>query len=226
MKRGRKSRTEPTEREYAMAAAFKGGKTLPEIGAIYGVTRERIRQILAHRFGMDATDGGMHERARRRRIAKMAAHDEWSFKRRGCSQAQYLHLREMSKPTRAFSRQVRNAADRGIPWELKLWQWWTIWQESGHWDQRGRGNGYVMCRKGDVGPYSVDNVIIARGNVNSSEANKKSGLPLGVTHASTPGRFLAARLVAGQRLRFGTFATADAAHAAYLAADPFLRAAE
>lgn len=226
MKRGRPARTEPTDRECAMAAAYKTGKTLEEIGATHGITRERVRQILVRRFGMDAADGGNHERARRRRIVKMAAQDAWSLKERGCSQAQYLDLREMFKPTRAFSMQRKNADARGIAWELTLWQWWSIWQDSGHWDQRGRGNGYMMCRKGDVGPYSIDNVFIERGNVNSSEGSKKSDLPLGVTRAKTPGRFKAMRSVAGRKLHLGTFTAADAAHAAYLAADPFLGVAE
>lgn len=77
----------------------------------------------------------------------------------------------------AYSDQRREAKRRGLGWELNLWGWWTIWQESGKWELRGkyRGN-YVMCRKDDLGPYSRENVYIATcsHNVSSSSSRKKA----------------------------------------------------
>lgn len=49
-----------------------------------------------------------------------------------------------------------------------VWEWWTIWQMSGRWEERGRGHGYMMCRKGDVGPYALGNVVIATGDFNAA----------------------------------------------------------
>jgi hypothetical protein len=95
------------------------------------------------------------------------AMDVRSFRGSGCTADQYLMLKEMGGVLRAYQYQRNQARHRGIKWELNLWQWWTIWDLSGHWAERGQGaNSYVMCRTGDVGPYSVDNVYIATGSQN------------------------------------------------------------
>lgn len=221
-----KPRTEPTAREYAMAAAYRAGKTLAEIGRDHGgISRQRVDQILKRWFGIRASDGGGALKAERRRAGRVAAKDERALKRWGCTWAQYVMLREMKKPTRAYNQQRQNAADRGIAWELNLWQWWTIWQESGRWGQRGRGcRGYCMCRRGDVGPYAPDNVVIQRAVINSSEANNR-GLPMGVQRRKKREAFQALRQIDGRMKRLGWFDTPEAAHAAYLAADPLQVAA-
>lgn len=145
-----------------MAALYKGGKTLLEIGDEFGVTRERVRQIISKHHGMVAKNGGAMVRAKKRRIISQAKRDASALKKWGCTFSQYVMLRQMRKPTVAFTGQKRNAKTRGIGWELTLWQWWTIWQESGHWEERGRNLGqYGMCRYGDKGPYAVGNVYIA-----------------------------------------------------------------
>jgi hypothetical protein len=219
-------RKEPTDREVAMAAAYRAGKTLAEIGADHGgISRQRVDQILKRRFGIRASDGGEVLRAKHRRIARMAAKDERALKRWGCTWAQYVLLRDMRKPTGAFSRQKQNADNRGIAWELTLWQWWTVWQESGHWDQRGRGcRGYCMCRRGDAGPYALGNVFIQRATINSSEANNR-GLPMGVRKNKKRNNFEAIRRIDGKKMVLGRFETPEAAHAAYIAADPLQVAA-
>lgn len=48
-------------------------------------------------------------------------------------------------------------------------QWLEIWQRSGHLHKRGV-HGYVMARRGDKGPYSVENVDIVHCSVNSWDA--------------------------------------------------------
>lgn len=104
-----------------------------------------------------------------------AAHDKRAAVR-GCTLDQYVELRSMGKtghsPVAAFLKQRRNAAKRGIGWQLTLWEWWSIWQESAHWGDRGRQVGnFVMARHGDVGPYAVGNVSIVTTSQNLSEAN-------------------------------------------------------
>jgi hypothetical protein len=60
-----------------------------------------------------------------------------------------------------YRRHRGNATDRGIPFLLSFGQWWSVWQRSGHWCQRGRRRGqYVMARFGDQGAYEVGNVRI------------------------------------------------------------------
>jgi hypothetical protein len=71
---------------------------------------------------------------------------------------------------RKFRQQQRDAAHRGINFLLSFGQWWSIWQRSGHWDQRGIRRGqYVMARYGDQGPYAVGNVRICTTTENSKE---------------------------------------------------------
>lgn len=80
----------------------------------------------------------------------------------------------------AYWDQKRLAAKRNIGWQLTFEEWLNIWQQSGHLHERGRGIGkYCMCRYGDVGPYSVNNVFIQTNEKNSSEAHKgKPGRPM------------------------------------------------
>jgi hypothetical protein len=61
----------------------------------------------------------------------------------------------------AFTDQQRKAKHRGIEFLLTFGEWWTIWETSGKWEQRGCRKGqYVMARHGDIGPYQRDNVRI------------------------------------------------------------------
>jgi hypothetical protein len=77
--------------------------------------------------------------------------------------------------TRAFIEQKNNARTRGIGWMLTFKEWWNIWQDSGHWEQRGRTKGcWVMGRPGDVGPYAVGNVVICTIKENVAEREKHS----------------------------------------------------
>lgn len=65
-------------------------------------------------------------------------------------------------PFLKFNQQKRTAAERGIEWELTFPEWWALWEP--YFKQRGhQGHGLEMCRKGDMGPYSAENVFIASG---------------------------------------------------------------
>lgn len=154
----------------------------------------------------------------------------------GCDAAFWCHLRDIgvqmvraggskdATPLRAFGHQ-RNAAlrRRGIEWNLTLPAWWAIWNDSGHWHERGVGRGYMMCRKGDKGAYEVGNVYIGPGVENLSAAAKKSDLPIGVARMAKGGSrpYRAYCNIAGKQRHLGTFATVAEAEAAYLAARNF-----
>lgn len=197
---------------------YRAGETLEQIGQRYGVTRERVRQVIERR-GVTFKDGGAHLTAKRNRVCAAAKRDERFLAKKGCTYAQWRMLADMGKPTRAFAQQRKSADRRGIGWELTLWQWWIIWQKSGHWQERGRGQGYVMCRKGDLGPYAIGNVFIAKAIENSSnKRTKKYALPIGVTQKRYG--FAANRMIDGKKIYLGQFKTPDLAHAAYLAASP------
>jgi hypothetical protein len=59
---------------------------------------------------------------------------------------------------------------RGIPFLLTFEEWCSLWEESGHWCERGRGRGkYEMARVGDRGPYAVGNIRIVTREQNRAE---------------------------------------------------------
>jgi hypothetical protein len=209
-----------TPRTEQMAALYKSGQTLAQIGKQFNITRERVRQLIRACHGLRADSGGQHEAARVKRAKFEAKRNDRSLAVWGCNFDQYQIIRDLKKPTRAFNQQRGNAHRRGIGWDLTLWQWWSIWQQSGHWAERGRGQGYVMCRKGDNGPYSLGNVFIATARENCSERpQKKSGLPMGVRKNKLFKGYTALRCINGKRLHLGSHPTPELAYAAYLSAE-------
>lgn len=75
------------------------------------------------------------------------------------------------QPWAKFTEQKWAAKRRCIPWEITFEEWWHVWEESGKWEQRGRGTGkYVMCRRNDSGAYAPDNVYIGLYETNAREA--------------------------------------------------------
>jgi transposase len=165
--RGPKLRVDSDARENEMRSLYLNGETLQQIGEKFGVTRERVRQILTRRFGMTAISGGQSQKTRLRAKIDKDKVDARCRKAFGCSYAVYKRLlKRTDKPTYAYGQQRKNAKFRGIDWEITFYDWWKVWEQSGHWEERGRGGGYCMCRLNDTGPYAIDNVYIATGREN------------------------------------------------------------
>lgn len=120
-------------------------------------------------------------------------------------------------PCKEYRDQKRLAGLRGISWEMSLPEWWLIWDESGCYAKRGTGrHSFVMCRRRDEGPYSLDNVFIATAVENHSDVKiKRKWLPIGVTLQAS-GRYQARSWLGGKQLSLGTFDTPEEAHAEYL----------
>lgn len=211
-------------RAEAMAAMYRGGQTLQEIGVQYGVTREAVRQLLSRYTDVTACDGGATARRAAAVARRYARRDLACLQRTGMSLVQWAAFKKAHpKAVAAYRNQMGNAATRGIGWELTIRQWWMIWQASGRWDQRGRHHdGYVMCRYGDEGPYHVNNVFIARAVENIRAANSKPDrtLPIGVylRPANIYRPFVAAARIDGKHRHIGSFACPMEAHRAYLRA--------
>ena len=79
----------------------------------------------------------------------------------------------MDPAKRKWYDQRQSARRRGIEWDLPFEVWMKIWNDSGHWHQRGTKtrDQYVMSRRGDQGPYRADNVVIKTNYENIMEGN-------------------------------------------------------
>lgn len=157
---------------------YRQGETLNEIAISLCISRERVRQILRDMEVDPMTGGAAIKRFLRidTKISQKRKEEEnrekharryWNMSAFDCAQIKQVHGR---KPFVAYIQQRRNARSRAIPWEILFSEWWNLWQESGRWDDRGRGFRYVMARYGDSGPYSVENVYICTGAQNTTDS--------------------------------------------------------
>jgi hypothetical protein len=212
------------ERTEVMAAMYRDGKTLEQIGSHFGVSRERVRQII-RRAGVLVGEGGAKVRAEKRVAAKRRAVVNRAESLWGVPFELWRELRAAGV-IRAFEQQRQAAKIRAVDWQLTFAEWYAIWQTSGKLHLRGRGIGkYVMARTGDEGPYAVGNVQIQLSTQNNRDAVKKWA---GKTKAHTgvfciyPGREKAWMAKVGKvSLGFySSIAEATAAREAYLSVHP------
>lgn len=215
------------ERNLRMAHMHKQGLTLEKIAGEFGITRERVRQVLK-KMGIGREDGGisvstMHRKAalvRAKQLSIARIESKW-----GCDIELWRELRA-NGIARAFEQQIANANRRGIKWALSFAEWYAVWQASGKLHLRGRGkNGYCLTRIKDSGGYELGNVHVQTIVANSREAVAKwagKTKPIKGVYCLYPGRELAWLAKVG-KVRLGYFASAElagAARAAYLAAHP------
>lgn len=166
------------ERADAMVRLYQSGLTLEQIGVAYGLTRERVRQIISrgekHVGGprLAAFAGQMAAARERARLA-----EERTLTVYGCHRSQAIELNGGAKPSTPYSRchryvqQRKNAEVRGISWNITFPEWCRVWAESGKEHLRGRGaNSYVMSRFGDSGAYEVGNVEIITQSENARDS--------------------------------------------------------
>lgn len=84
-----------------------------------------------------------------------------------------------STPYARYLQQKHAANARDIPWEFTFDSWWKLWEESGHWEERGIA--YCMCRTKDIGPYSPTNTRIDTVSNNTLESKLVKGELLSLT---------------------------------------------
>jgi len=169
-------------REQQIIVLFASGATTITIGKIFGVSKQRIQKILS-KNGIKRKNGGAsvyYRQAAKPHLQQMAElslrSEKLFFDCVGCSHEEYKKInrkfknKNSSSPAKVFSSQRGNSKTRGIRWELNFFQWWTLWEKSGKWNQRGRKKGnYVMARNEDKGPYALGNVKIITNTSNIKE---------------------------------------------------------
>ena len=155
-------------------AAYQQGNTMAAIGVELGISGERVRQILKE-YGIVGVprvsrQSERREAAQKRKEARVARlwGLSWADYRQLCDK--YGTSESATSPFRKYMYQRKNANRRKIKWVLTFAEWWGIWQASGKWNARGRGDGYCMARFGDKGPYKVGNVEIIPTKENSRQA--------------------------------------------------------
>ena len=194
------------QRTELICQMYGDGYTLQWIGNHFGVTRERVRQILTTE-GIACRRRGAKGRVSASIPKPKRQVGEWldirDFAAYGCNHAETtacndgLPLSRRGSPAWLFRKQKENAQSRGIGWTLTLPQWVAIWRESGHFAERGNG-GYVMARSGDVGPYALGNVYITTSAQNIKDGfafRRARGLrrsDLGMTHSAKPAKRMVA----------------------------------
>ena len=175
---GRKIRNK--ERQQEAVSLYRSGHTLQQIGDKYGLTRERIRQILVA-AGISWTDGGQHvlhvAKTTIRRNSVLSRRNKNAISLYGCTYETAIRhndgisLRKKGGLACRYLTQKHCAIHtRDIAWEITFPEWAQVWKDSGKLDERGLwADGYCMARKGDVGPYSADNVYITTVAANSAD---------------------------------------------------------
>ena len=147
-----------------------GGKTYAEIGRAYGVSTERVRQILS-RIGISGADGGWCIRRTKRRAERVASLDERSVRRSGCSREQW---RQIPKKIRSqYSHKRENVINHygAQAWAMTQWGYYVEVKSAGA--KVGRG-GLCMTRIDPKRPFVPGNVKFVQAGSWSKQRSKES----------------------------------------------------
>lgn len=78
---------------------------------------------------------------------------------------------DIKKALKQYRSQKSKSKKRNIGFHLTFDEWLDWWLNTGHYHDRGRGKEkYVMCRYGDMGDYSLDNIYCDKSCNNISTA--------------------------------------------------------
>ena len=157
------------DRLEAIAACYRNKETLREIGGKFGITGERVRQLLK-KARVDPEEGGgliKNEEARKRKAARWLAKTDASLRKvYGCGHDEFIALNgtlDRSPGTAAWDYQAisKNNKGKGAEWSLTFPEYVGLWEKVGGVHMRGRGYGSLaLCRKDTSLPFQLGNVEI------------------------------------------------------------------
>lgn len=170
------------QRMFLMVMAWHSGKTLEDVGTMFNVTRERVRQIIevAKALGVidPSTVGGesksviVREReiraAKKRRFEKTVQQtfgvDAETFVRLNDGKQVWRGKNQSRSRANIYFMQRRAALLNGSEWNLNFAQWCAAWDEQPwKWRARGRGHGkYALARLDSSKPFEVGNIALLR----------------------------------------------------------------
>lgn len=169
LRRKKQQTTSTATRNRTIATAFKAGTPMPDLAKAYGLTRQGV-QLILKQMNLGAKDGGAGLRAKQRKqttaTLKILNKEQQCATRWGCSLEQWQLLRSMHPsfhhtPIARFIQHRNNVLRKKLRWSLTLWQWWSEWNDSGRYHERGRQKqSYCMARRQNTGDYAVGNVVI------------------------------------------------------------------
>lgn len=168
------------ERDILVVDLYKKGETLKSISQKIGISGERVRQIVKRNNvnlgGLDVRSLLKSKDKQLKKEIQRSKKEMRIFSMYGIGtdlyEKIYVEMGSPSNPKSPFfkwSHHRSNSKKRGIEFKLSFAEWWNIWEQSGKWDQRGRGHGYVMARYGDIGGYELGNVYICTSVQNASD---------------------------------------------------------
>ncbi len=147
----------------SMLVLHDSGMTILKIADLYKVNAKTIYNLIKRHTDIDMALA-RKQRAERNKSKKFEQFH--SREKHGFKWVEYRRLVKIGA-TKQFSKQRRQAQVRGIEWNFTFAQWWEVWRESGHYEDRGRfADQYVMARFGDIGPYAANNVEIITASAN------------------------------------------------------------
>ncbi len=152
-------------------ALYKSGQTLEEVADGFGVTRERIRQVL-RLWGIDARSGGSSKRAEIRRLAREEAREERCMEQWG--QTLTEHASTPDRLRRVYATARSNRHSWGDEWTLLFADWLTAWE--GHLHESRK---YWLTRIDDNGPWSKENVHVVPAQLVIDKRDAKYGGKVG-----------------------------------------------
>lgn len=174
------------EREQEILFLYQTGKTTIEIGEKFGITRQRVQQILK-KYGLERKHGGSFVRhqlkekreQKERKDKKIEKLEKWMNDNIGISLQEAERING-EKITAVFSKKFRHTAIFryfSVRWQRKRRQhfkeeylsfeeWAKVWENAGLWilDEETRCWGpkakYSIAKKDESLPWSIENSIV------------------------------------------------------------------